>query len=65
MNHLKESAQRVQNIPSELGYVNKVVEFPESTRTAQEAVEAIGCEVAQIAKSIIFCLALGHPFCLL
>jgi prolyl-tRNA editing enzyme YbaK/EbsC (Cys-tRNA(Pro) deacylase) len=34
--------------------MNAVVELPDSTRTAQEAAEAIGCEVAQIAKSIIF-----------
>ncbi|WP_281178230.1 YbaK/EbsC family protein [Alicyclobacillus shizuokensis] len=51
---LKDSAQRVQNRLSELGYTNKVVELPDSTRTAQEAADAIGCEVAQIAKSIIF-----------
>jgi len=31
-----------------------VLELPDSTRTAQEAADAIGCEVAQIAKSIIF-----------
>ena len=51
---LKESAQRVQNKLLELGYTNKVVELPDSTRTAQEAADAIGCDVAQIAKSIIF-----------
>ncbi|UVI32923.1 YbaK/EbsC family protein [Paenibacillus spongiae] len=51
---LKESAQRVQNKLLELGHQNKVVELPDSTRTAQEAADAIGCEIAQIAKSIIF-----------
>ncbi|WP_243763828.1 YbaK/EbsC family protein [Bacillus sp. XF8] len=51
---LKESAQIVQNKLIELGLKNEVVELPESTRTAQEAADAIGCEVAQIAKSIIF-----------
>lgn len=54
MGQLKESAQRVQDKLAELGYTNEVVELPDSTRTAQEAAEAIGCEVAQIAKSIIF-----------
>lgn len=54
MRNLKESAQKVQNTLIELGYTNTVVELPDSTRTAQEAAEAIGCEVAQIAKSIIF-----------
>jgi prolyl-tRNA editing enzyme YbaK/EbsC (Cys-tRNA(Pro) deacylase) len=51
---LKQSAQTVQNRLSELGYSNEVVELPDSTRTAQEAADAIGCEVAQIAKSIVF-----------
>ena len=32
----------------------RVVELPASTRTAAEAAAAIGCEVAQIAKSIVF-----------
>lgn len=54
MKSLKESAQRVQEKLLELGYSNKVLELPDSTRTAQEAADAIGCEVAQIAKSIIF-----------
>jgi prolyl-tRNA editing enzyme YbaK/EbsC (Cys-tRNA(Pro) deacylase) len=31
-----------------------VVEFDESTKTAADAAAAIGCDVAQIAKSIIF-----------
>jgi len=51
---LKESAQRVQNTLLKLGHSGKVVELPDSARTAQEAADAIGCEVAQIAKSIIF-----------
>ena len=51
---LKESAQRVQDKLSDLGYPNRVVELPDSTRTAQEAADAIGCEVGQIAKSIVF-----------
>lgn len=28
-------------------------EFPEGTQTAEEAAEAVGCDVAQIAKSIV------------
>ena len=31
-----------------------MVELPSSTRTAAEAAGAIGCQVAQIAKSIVF-----------
>lgn len=52
--NLKDSAQQVQNKLIELGYANKVIELPDSTRTAQEAADTIGCEVAHIAKSIIF-----------
>ncbi|HBQ94988.1 MAG TPA: hypothetical protein DD856_08120 [Sulfobacillus sp.] len=51
---LKDSAQCVQNRLSELGYTNEVVELAHYARTAQEAADAIGCDVAQIAKSIIF-----------
>ncbi|MCK5275370.1 MAG: YbaK/EbsC family protein [Alphaproteobacteria bacterium] len=37
-------------------------EFPKSTRTAAEAAAAIGCEVAQIAKSLVFrARASGRP----
>lgn len=45
------SALRVQDA---LGDGFEVLEFEESTRTAAEAAAAIGCEVAQIAKSMIF-----------
>lgn len=31
-----------------------VHEFPEGTKTANDAAEAIGCEVAEIASSIVF-----------
>ena len=37
-----------------LGPGFSVVEFDASTHTAQEAADAIGCALAQIAKSIIF-----------
>lgn len=51
---LQESARIVQSKLMELGHTNQVKELPESTRTAQEAADAIGCEISQIAKSIIF-----------
>ncbi|WP_197513073.1 YbaK/EbsC family protein [Acidihalobacter aeolianus] len=35
--------------------------FPESTRTAHEAADAIGCEIGQIAKSLIFRDAANDP----
>jgi prolyl-tRNA editing enzyme YbaK/EbsC (Cys-tRNA(Pro) deacylase) len=51
---LAKSAQSVQNALSQKGLECHVVEFPSSTRTAQEAADAIGCSVAQIVKSLIF-----------
>jgi len=51
-------ALRVQ---AALGPAFTVVEFDESTHTAQEAADAIGCALAQIAKSIIFRGASGRP----
>jgi prolyl-tRNA editing enzyme YbaK/EbsC (Cys-tRNA(Pro) deacylase) len=39
---------------SSQGIHAKVVELPASTRTAEEAAKAIGCQVAQIAKSLVF-----------
>lgn len=54
MSNLSDSAQRVQNALEELDLRLHVVELPASTRTAEQAAEAIGCQVAQIAKSLIF-----------
>lgn len=51
-------ALRVQ---AALGDGFTVVEFDESTHTAQEAADAIGCQLAQIAKSILFRSAGGRP----
>lgn len=53
-NVLKPSAQTVQNALHQQGFTNQVIELPASTRTAVEAAVAVGCEVAQIAKSLIF-----------
>lgn len=52
--HLKKSVERVQAVLKEFGLELNVVEFSDSTRTAQEAADAIGCTVGQIAKSLIF-----------
>ncbi len=54
MNGLSPSARRVQDVLDALGLGHRVVEHEGSTRTAQEAADAIGCTVAQIAKSLIF-----------
>jgi Cys-tRNA(Pro) deacylase len=51
---LSASARRVQAALMELGLECTVVEFDESTRTSAEAAQAVGCEVGQIAKSLLF-----------
>src|SRR5216683_2810759 len=51
---LPDSARRVQEALDRSGLAFRVVEMPASTRTAKEAAAAIGCTVAQIAKSILF-----------
>lgn len=51
---LKPSAQKVQDTLQAGGFPNRVIEFPESTRTSAEAAAAVGCTVGQIAKSVIF-----------
>jgi prolyl-tRNA editing enzyme YbaK/EbsC (Cys-tRNA(Pro) deacylase) len=51
---LSRSAARVQAALAAGGVAARVVELPGSTRTAAEAAGAIGCEVGQIAKSLVF-----------
>ncbi|MFN3308207.1 MAG: YbaK/EbsC family protein [Anaerolineales bacterium] len=51
---LSPSAQKVQEAIRQRGYALEVIELPQSTRTAVEAAQAVGCDVAQIVKSIIF-----------
>jgi prolyl-tRNA editing enzyme YbaK/EbsC (Cys-tRNA(Pro) deacylase) len=51
---LKASARRVQAAIAAQGFNFEVREFPESTRTAAEAADAVGCAVGQIAKSLVF-----------
>lgn len=51
---LSESAKKVQNALAALGSSMQVVELPDSTRTAGEAARAIGCQVSQIVKTIVF-----------
>ena len=52
------SALRVQEY---LGPDYEVLEFEESTRSAADAAAAIGCDVAAIAKSLLFELEDGSP----
>lgn len=54
MQKLSDSTKRVQAVLKKLEFAGEIREMPESTRTAAEAARAIGCEVGQIAKSLIF-----------
>ncbi len=61
------SAQKVADAARELGLDVEVIEFEQTTRTAQEAADAIskhpsgiGCQVAQIVKSLLFVVD-GQP----
>jgi Cys-tRNA(Pro) deacylase len=51
---LSSSAQNVQDALHEHGFNFQVIEFTESTRTAQEAADRVGCQLGQIVKSMIF-----------
>jgi prolyl-tRNA editing enzyme YbaK/EbsC (Cys-tRNA(Pro) deacylase) len=51
---LSSSARKVQEALNALGMTLEVVELPASTRTAVEAAQAIGCQVGQIVKSLVF-----------
>ncbi|QJE73442.1 YbaK/EbsC family protein [Aerophototrophica crusticola] len=51
---LSPSAQKIQDLLNDAGHPIHVVEFSALTRTAAEAASVIGCEVGQIAKSVIF-----------
>jgi prolyl-tRNA editing enzyme YbaK/EbsC (Cys-tRNA(Pro) deacylase) len=51
---LPKAAAAVVEAARSLGLDLEVREFPEGTRTAQDAASAIGCAVDQIVKSLVF-----------
>lgn len=53
---LSAAAQRVQAALRAHGIEAEIRELAASTRTAQEAADAVGCALGQIAKSLIFWL---------
>ncbi|HEX2727175.1 MAG TPA: YbaK/EbsC family protein [Beijerinckiaceae bacterium] len=63
---LPSSALKVQQAADRLGLAITVREMPQSTRTADEAAAACGCDVAQIVKSLVFAgKASSAPYLLL
>ena len=57
---LSKNAQKIQDTLEKLGCASKVLELSSETKTAQQAAETIGCEVAQILKSLIFMTKESH-----
>ena len=54
MDQRLSAPQRVQAALSAAGIAGRIEEFPSSTRTAQDAADAVGTSVGQIVKSLIF-----------
>ena len=60
MDQKSSAPDRVRAALSAAGVATRIEEFPSSTRTAQEAADAVGTSVGQIVKSLVF-LAGGQP----
>jgi prolyl-tRNA editing enzyme YbaK/EbsC (Cys-tRNA(Pro) deacylase) len=58
------TAERFQTRSRELGLDVRVRELADSTRTAQEAAAAVGVEIGQIVKSLVFVDDAGPLLCL-
>ena len=55
------TALRTSQLLRDAGIDTRVVEFDQPTRTSAEAAAAIGCTVAEIAKSIVFRGKVANP----
>ena len=63
---LPPSALKVRDAAERLGLAIAIRAMPQSTRTADEAAAACGCDVGQIVKSLVFAgKATGRPYLLL
>jgi prolyl-tRNA editing enzyme YbaK/EbsC (Cys-tRNA(Pro) deacylase) len=51
---MKPAAEKVQAAIAACGLAGKVIELDVHARTSQQAADALGVEVAQIAKSLVF-----------
>ncbi|MFB6286384.1 MAG: YbaK/EbsC family protein [Candidatus Bipolaricaulia bacterium] len=54
MSDRASAAERVRNALTELGLDARIQELPDSTRTAEQAAQAVGMTVGQIVKSLVF-----------
>jgi prolyl-tRNA editing enzyme YbaK/EbsC (Cys-tRNA(Pro) deacylase) len=51
---MSDAADRFSDAAAAAGLAPDVRRFPEGTRTADDAARAIGCDVGQIVKSLVF-----------
>src|SRR5262245_48985021 len=51
---MADPSERVRRFLADRGLETPIIAYPETTRTAQEAADAIGTEVACIVKSLVF-----------
>ncbi len=58
---MSSSTDRVVMAAAAAGLAIEVRRFPEGTKTAGDAARAVGCEIGQIVKSLVF-VADGEPF---
>ncbi len=58
---MAKAIDRFEQAARQEGLSLEVRRFPQGTRTAQDAARAIGCEIGQIVKSLVF-VADGRPF---
>jgi prolyl-tRNA editing enzyme YbaK/EbsC (Cys-tRNA(Pro) deacylase) len=57
---VSRASERFLEAARVLGHPIEVRRFPQGTKTAQDAARAIGCDVGQIVKSLVF-IAGGRP----
>ncbi|HOQ51882.1 MAG TPA: YbaK/EbsC family protein [Candidatus Atribacteria bacterium] len=63
---VKSGVNRFREVLEKVGLSSRIVEFSCSTRSSEEAAQAIGCEIGQIVKSLVFEGAHTHrPFLVL
>ena len=58
---MAKGTERFEQAAREAGLSPDVRRFPEGTRTAEAAARAVGCEIGQIVKSLVF-MAGEEPF---
>lgn len=61
---MHQTAEKLQQRLHDLGLEVEIRELSDSTRTAQEAADAVGAELGQIVKSLVFMDGAGAVLCL-